>query len=230
MFSLANLLTALNLICGSLAVIFILQESYEIAFWLLILAAVVDFLDGWVARKLQQESELGTQLDSLADVISFGLAPGCIAFQLFQVQNMSEQVPGILAYVGLLLPVMSAFRLARFNLKTSHVPVNFEGLPTPAMGLFFAGLLSIVIHPSELISKVFHPMVILFLVVLFSWLMISKISILKIKQTRAWMQEHFLLILIMVGSLVSYFWVKEMALSISIALYILYCLTRKFST
>jgi CDP-diacylglycerol--serine O-phosphatidyltransferase len=141
MFSLPNLITALNLFLGCMACIELVEGHYEPALILLAGCLLADFLDGFVARMMASDSLLGVQLDSLADVVSFGLAPGLMIFKLMESNGTGMYADAILPYFGLILPVFAAFRLARFNIETTGVPTHFTGLPVPAMALFFMGYL-----------------------------------------------------------------------------------------
>ncbi|MGF7231053.1 CDP-alcohol phosphatidyltransferase family protein [Arachidicoccus sp.] len=146
----ANCFTLLNLVFGCLAVIYILDgfgnaslNNMYFASIFICCAAVVDFLDGLIARLLNAASELGKQLDSLADLVSFGVAPGLIIFQFLKIsiaRNHPEFAENIWRLLpALLVPCAGAFRLARFNLSKSK-SLNFEGMPIPAAGIFVASL------------------------------------------------------------------------------------------
>ncbi|MFI3282141.1 MAG: CDP-alcohol phosphatidyltransferase family protein [Rikenellaceae bacterium] len=139
LFTIPNIITLLNLLCGVLAVREIVaNQNYTLAFWLVILAACFDFLDGLVARLLGQSSDIGVQLDSLSDLISFGLTP---AFALFYLASgSSSQLDSnffieYLPYLTLIIVPFSALRLAKFNIDDSQHSC-FMGLPTPANALF----------------------------------------------------------------------------------------------
>lgn len=124
-----NLLTALNLVCGLLAMIALKDRSLEVVIVYLSFALLFDLLDGAVARLLGVSGELGKQLDSLADVVSFGVVPGFIMFYMIVDVNQTEYQQ--LNYAGFLVTVFSAFRLAKFNIDTRQGDA-FYGLPTPA--------------------------------------------------------------------------------------------------
>ena len=144
MFTLPNLLTLSNLLCGSFAAVAILEDgNFTLAFWLVIAAAVCDFFDGFVARLLHCSSPIGGELDSLADMVSFGLVPALVAYRLFVQSQISADIAPWIEYVGVFLcftiVAFSALRLAKFNIdETQHT--EFEGLPTPANSLFFVSL------------------------------------------------------------------------------------------
>ncbi len=143
LFTLPNMLTLANLVAGAIAIVFALQHQYETSFWLIIAAAVCDFFDGLVARLLHQQSELGVQLDSLADDISFGLAPAIVMFDIYR--NSSSYYafePSIMEPLGYLVFIIAAFsalRLAKFNIDTTQ-STEFEGLPTPANAMMLLSL------------------------------------------------------------------------------------------
>jgi CDP-diacylglycerol--serine O-phosphatidyltransferase len=140
-----NLLTCCNAFLGTLAVVFALKDFLETASLLIICAAIFDFLDGFAARLLNVKSIIGKDLDSLADVISFGLAPAAILFMwmTFCFQEMPPELHffplTILPYFAFILVPFSAYRLAKFNNDERHQD-EFYGLPTPANAFFIAFL------------------------------------------------------------------------------------------
>jgi CDP-diacylglycerol--serine O-phosphatidyltransferase len=144
LFTLPNMFTLANLLAGAAAVILTLQyHAYETAFWLIIAAAICDFCDGLVARLLNQTSPLGVQLDSLADDISFGLAPAVVMFDIYaqstSYYNLSAEIMGPLGYITLIVAAFSALRLGKFNIDTTQT-TEFSGLPTPANALMLMSL------------------------------------------------------------------------------------------
>lgn len=143
LFTIPNLLTLCSLLCGSFAVVSALAwGDLALAFWLSIAAAVFDYSDGFAARLLKCPSEVGVQLDSLSDMVSFGLAPSAVVFVLWN-EALPADAAAWLRYGGDVLCFMvaafSALRLAKFNIdQTQHT--EFCGLPTPANALFFVSL------------------------------------------------------------------------------------------
>ncbi len=143
LFTIPNMLTLANLLCGALAVrVVLLGGRYETAFMLIILAGVFDFFDGFVARMLGQSSPMGVELDSLADMVSFGLAPAVIMMSLFEggeslITNSLWVDYG--RYIPLLILAFSALRLAKFNIDENQSS-EFIGMPTPACALFCGSL------------------------------------------------------------------------------------------
>ena len=134
------MLTLGNLLCGTVAAIVLLtQHNYELAFYLVVASAVCDFFDGFAARLLKQSSPLGVELDSLADMVAFGVVPAVAMYCLYgdmpQISAMSEPLAEVLGFLTLIIAAFSALRLAKFNIDdTQHT--EFCGLPTPANGLF----------------------------------------------------------------------------------------------
>jgi CDP-diacylglycerol--serine O-phosphatidyltransferase len=198
-----NLFTLLNLVFGCMAIVFILQTgetiiNYNGQEWKVYLpekiwwgavcigiAAVVDFLDGFVARLFGASSEMGKQLDSLADVVSFGVAPGMILYQFLRIAYAYEP-DGIEVPVGYLLPAFlvpaaAAWRLARFNLDPGQA-YGFKGMPTPAVGLLVASLPLILLYNQFNIQSVLLNKWVLYgLIVVLSWLMVSSLPLLSLK-------------------------------------------------
>ena len=146
-----NIITLLNLLCGSIAVIFAVNSNFELAAFFVFLGIFFDFFDGFFARKLKVQSELGLQLDSLADMVTSGLVPGIIIYKLLSLTvDMPEMTNdwgfnrfdfniSILPLLGLLITLASAYRLAKFNIDEDQQSY-FKGLPTPANALLILSL------------------------------------------------------------------------------------------
>lgn len=166
-----NFITCLNLFSGCIAVLLAFKGNYEGAFIAVLLSAVFDFLDGLGARLLKSYSHMGKELDSLADVISFGMAPGAIVFSLMTEMNMNDWFP----YLAFLIPVFSALRLAKFNVDTRQT-TSFLGLPVPANAIFWAG---IVYSFSALLTG--NVWILLILIGIFCFLLISEIPMFSLK-------------------------------------------------
>lgn len=137
-----NFITCLNLFSGCIGTVFAFSGDLKTAAYFVVLSAVFDFFDGMVARLLNVKSEIGKELDSLADMVSFGFLPGLVMFQLIA-QSSSTMMPvGLipyLPYLAFLIPVFSALRLAKFNIDTRQ-SVDFIGLNTPMNTLFIVSL------------------------------------------------------------------------------------------
>ena len=166
-----NFITCLNLFSGCIAVLLAFKGNYEGAFIAVLLSAVFDFLDGLGARLLKSYSHMGKELDSLADVISFGMAPGAIVFSLMTEMNINDWFP----YLAFLIPVFSALRLAKFNVDTRQT-TSFLGLPVPANAIFWAGL---VYSFSPLLLN--FSWILLILIGVFSYLLVSELPMFSLK-------------------------------------------------
>lgn len=176
-----NILTCLNLFSGCIACVMASEAKYEWALSFIIFSAVFDFFDGMMARALDAHSIIGKDLDSLADDVSFGVAPSLIVFSLFKEMNYPstmESMADVFPYLAFLLSVFSALRLAKFNNDTRQTS-SFVGLPVPANALFWASLVTGA-HDC-LVSNSFHPVYLLLLVCLFSWLLVSEIPMFSLK-------------------------------------------------
>ncbi|MFH2143597.1 MAG: CDP-alcohol phosphatidyltransferase family protein [Bacteroidota bacterium] len=143
-----NFFTLLNLLAGSIAIVFSFEKKIEFGCYLIFLAVIFDFLDGFLARILNARSELGKQLDSLADLISFGLAPSVFIYHLFKLHYIKTNWSGLLnpglvdvlfLGAGFTIVIFSALRLAKFNTDPEQ-KMNFKGLPTPANAIFVSSL------------------------------------------------------------------------------------------
>ena len=173
-----NAITSLNLLFGSMACIAAFScfdtvcggfKGYELAFICIALSAVADFFDGLVARLLNAVSGIGKELDSLADLVSFGLAPAMILYNM-----MLDHGAGHWALVALLLPVFGALRLARFNVDTNQA-TTFTGLPIPANAIFWVGFTAwYVMHPVPL-------WVVILLIVALALLMVCNLRMFSLK-------------------------------------------------
>lgn len=196
-----NILTGLNLFSGLISITMVLQGIFlqnvpDYLSWaalFIFLAAVFDYLDGTAARLLDARSELGKQLDSLADVVSFGVAPGILIFHLLYLScsgscNVLERLH-ITPYFALLIPLCSAIRLAKFNIDPRQEE-TFIGLPTPANAIFFASVPLVlflqprffsVIHLDFMFDFFSNTRILVMLTVFFSYLMISDFRIFSMK-------------------------------------------------
>ena len=188
-----NLITSLNLASGFVSVIFIMNGDLITASWLILAAMIFDFLDGFSARLLRAYSAIGKELDSLADVVSFGVAPGLILFRLLaESLNVpqpftfnSDTIPSsLLLFSTALMPVCAGLRLAIFNVDETQAK-SFKGLPTPANAL---AVISIVfaLHygNSDIIRSITgSPAALAILTLILSLLMVTRLPLLSLKTT-----------------------------------------------
>lgn len=202
-----NFITCLNLFSGCIAITFAFKGDLELAGYFIFASALFDFFDGLAARTLKAFSPLGADLDSLADVVSFGVAPGVIIYQLMTAATANEFLP----YIGYLLPVFGALRLARFNIDTNQSE-NFLGLPIPAAGIFVAAIPMAYEFPSMA--------VLISVVIILSAMMVSTITLFSLKfKNLSWADNHFKYYLILAAVLLLPFF-KFAAIPSIIGLYI----------
>jgi len=142
---LPNAITLGNLYCGVLGIVMVMEGRFVDAFLLMCLGAILDFFDGWAARLLKADSDLGLQLDSLADVVTFGVLPGLIWRSLMLSQGYCSTEFCINNYVWLFIPLGAAYRLAKFNVDTRQL-TGFIGVPTPITGLALGSWSMIAYH------------------------------------------------------------------------------------
>lgn len=176
-----NSITCCNLICGCMATGCAFYGQYHFAVLMIVLGAVFDFFDGMVARALGVSSPIGKELDSLADVVTFGVAPSAIIFYLFHEVHMPEVLLPIrrfLPYTAFLMAAFSALRLAKFNLdERQHY--GFIGLPTPANALFWGSL--VLGEHAFLVSLKFNAVFLFLFMLLFCFLLVSEVPMLALK-------------------------------------------------
>jgi CDP-diacylglycerol--serine O-phosphatidyltransferase len=136
-----NLITLINLFCGCVAIVFISEANYEMAFYMVCLGIFFDFFDGFFARLFKVSSPLGLQLDSLADMVTSGVAPGYVMYSLFlKSANPNDVISSVyIPFLGFIVTLGSCYRLANFNIDTRQTD-SFIGLPTPANSLFILSL------------------------------------------------------------------------------------------
>jgi len=219
-----NFITLLNLISGCLAITFAFQGNLVVTSWLIALAAVFDFFDGMAARLLNVKSAIGKELDSLADVVSFGVVPGVIIFQLLN-QHSNFGLP-IIPYIAFLIPAFSALRLAKFNLDNRQEEV-FYGLPTPASALLIASF-PLILDQNQLLFGIsidffktilINPYFLIVFTFLMSWLLIADIPLMSLKfKNYSWQHNkpRYILILMALSLLIIF---QFMAIPLIILLY-----------
>lgn len=208
-----NIITAANLFTGAVGVYFASQFEFEWVAFCIVLAAVFDFLDGMLARLLKVHSEIGKQLDSLADMVTFGFLPSYVLFQLLQMNDA-----GILSFTAFLIAVFSAFRLAKFNIDTRQSE-EFIGLPTPANALFIGFLFFL--GDLKMLEFLFETPALLTISVVFSLLLVAEIPMIALKFKNFNLKENIFryLTIVMAIILISIF--QFSAIPVVILLYIL---------
>lgn len=176
-----NTITCCNLISGCIATGCAFYGQYQWAVLMIIVGAVFDFFDGLTARALDVSSPIGKELDSLADVVTFGVAPSAIIFYLFhQVHypQLLEPLKDFIPYTAFIMAAFSAFRLARFNLDERQ-STQFIGLPTPANALFWGSL--VLGQHAFLVSLKFNAVFLFLFMLLFCMLLVCEVSMIALK-------------------------------------------------
>lgn len=208
-----NFITSLNIVVGTLAIFFAIDGHLIWAGIFICVAAVLDFLDGFAARLLNAYSEIGKQLDSLADIVSFGVAPGAILFtllefSLFEINQPIYEISAnwyewLILFSAFLVPVFGAIRLARFNANPAE-ELFFRGLPIPANGLFWASLGLMLEMPKyqELLQLLYSTKNLLILGVFMSGMMVITLPMFSLKPKSFRFRENWYRYLFLAISLI----------------------------
>jgi CDP-diacylglycerol--serine O-phosphatidyltransferase len=233
-----NLFTCLNLFSGCIAVVMIFRNDLnhlEWAAYLVFLAALFDFFDGFTARILKVHSDLGLQLDSLADMVTFGLVPGAILFRLLHMSDPSliyanENFLRIFQFFPFIVTVFSAIRLAKFNIDERQTE-SFVGLPTPANTLLIVALPLILQHDTfHLTPLISNPYFIVVLSVVQSYLLVAEIPLFSLKfKNFTWKQNRYQYILV-VSAVILFAIFFYVAIPLIILLYLFLSVIRNITT
>ena len=204
-----NFITSLNLLCGCIGIVFSFQGQLEYSVYSIWLAMVFDFLDGFSARILRVSSEIGKQLDSLADMITFGLLPSVIMFQLFSATNSNY------AFASFLIAIFSALRLAKFNTDETQSD-SFVGIPTPANALFISSLVFVIHLYPELINQT----TLLFTSAICSLWLVMPVRLLALKFKNYTLRDNIHRYILILLSLISIVIFRQLAIPLIIILYL----------
>jgi CDP-diacylglycerol--serine O-phosphatidyltransferase len=248
-----NLFTLLNLVFGCLAIVFILQTGEAIVLlqpegftevnlpekitwgcFCIFAAGVVDFLDGFIARLFKSTSNMGKQLDSLADMVSFGVAPGLIIYQLLRISYAQEE-NGLDISIGWLLPAFlipcaAAWRLAKFNLDNEQ-QFSFKGVPTPAVGLVIASL-PLIIHFKifSLQFAIINKWLLYAIIIVLSYLMTSNLPLMSMKIKDTSIKNNLAKYILVILGIIAAISLKWLAVPVIFILYVIISLTFKNKT
>lgn len=140
-----NVITLLNLFSGCIAIVYASQGYFDFAFLFVCLGIFLDFFDGFFARMFKVQSELGLQLDSLADMVTSGVAPGLVMYEFLKKLQYDPEVFSVVPFIGFVITLGACYRLANFNIDTRQTD-SFIGLPTPANALFIISIPLVVTH------------------------------------------------------------------------------------
>lgn len=229
-----NLITLLNVFCGCIAVVFAVLNQLEMAAIFVFLGIFFDFFDGLAARVLNVQSELGVQLDSLADMITSGLVPGIVMFQLLNMTvaggwNSASTTSwssdfdiSVLPFLGFVITLASAYRLAKFNIDENQVS-SFIGLPTPANALLILSLPLILLYQKNdvLNGIILNQWFLIGLTILSAYLLNAKIELFALKFKNWSFKDNALRYIFIIVSLVLLITLKFLAVPMIIVFYIL---------
>lgn len=220
-----NFITCLNLLAGCIGIVLCFQ-GYELRYaaYLIWLGAFFDFADGLVARLTKAYSEIGKQLDSLADLITFGLLPSVVMFHLLSLASDHPYLP----YIAFSLAVFSALRLAKFNVDTRQ-STSFIGLPTPANALFISSI------PLVLQSETFavenwllNPAVLIAITLLFSGLLVAELKLIALKFTDTSWASNKMKYIFLILSVILIAFIKFEAIPLIIIFYLILSVLDKY--
>ncbi len=195
-----NTITCCNLLSGCVAAVYAFEGVYPLAFAFIIAGAVFDFFDGLSARALKVSSPIGKELDSLADVITFGFAPATMVFSWLREcadAYLDMLVAFAMPFAAFLLVAFSALRLAKFNVDERQTS-SFVGLPTPANALFWGAL--VIGSHDAIVEQPYGWVLVLGLVLLFSWLLVAEIPMFSLKfKNLSWESNRIAYIFLLVS-------------------------------
>ena len=211
-----NFLTLLNLLCGCIAIVMVADLKFDLAFYFVSLGIFFDFFDGYFARKFNVSGPLGVQLDSLADMVTSGVVPGFVMFQILKQYNNNGC--DYLPYLGFIITLGACYRLANFNIDTRQSD-SFIGLPTPANTLFIVSLP--LISNSFVASFLNNEWVLLSITALSAYVMNAEIPLFSLKIKNFSIQKYKLQIGFLLASLIMIVTLQFLAVPLIILTYVL---------
>ncbi|WP_336690907.1 MULTISPECIES: CDP-alcohol phosphatidyltransferase family protein [unclassified Chryseobacterium] len=221
--NLANAITLGNLLSGCIGAIHLISGDYETTAVCIVLSLILDFFDGFTARALKANSNLGTQLDSLADMVSFGLVPGLTMFKMlepFGTNLFGMTLPFEIQYFGLLITLFSCLRLAIFNLDEDQ-KYYFKGLNTPSNTILIFGLFYAFKENQSFEFLLNNEFALIILTIISSWLLISPIKMIAMKFKSMKLQDNYPKIALLVGSVIILIIFRSVGIPMVILYYIL---------
>lgn len=217
-----NIITLLNLFCGCIALVFVSQFRFEYALIFVCLGIFLDFFDGFFARLFKVSSPLGLQLDSLADMVTSGVVPGYVMFQLFQGLEYDPDLISIYSFVGFIITLGACFRLANFNIDTRQTD-SFIGLPTPANALFILSLpLVFLDHKLEFITHLLsNYWVLTGICIVSAYIMNAEIPLFSLKIKDFSFKKNVLQIVFLIISILFFIFFRYLGIPMVIVFYVL---------
>ena len=214
-----NAITCANLFSGCIGIVFAFQENLIFAAYALFLAAIFDFFDGFASRVLQSFSGIGKDLDSLADMVSFGFLPSAIMYELFLQAPQVPKISSWLNFIAFLISVFSALRLAKFNNDTRQAE-SFIGLPTPANAILIASLPFILAHYPALTGYILNCYGLAAFVVVMCVLLVAEIPMMSLKFKNSDVNKNIYRYLLLLFSAILILFFKFAAVPVIIVMYI----------
>jgi len=222
-----NILTLLNLLCGCMAIVFVSKLRFDLAFYFVCLGIFFDFFDGFFARKFGVAGPLGVQLDSLADMVTSGVAPGYVMYQMLSFDGSFMQITNDLSFfqvsfLGFIITLGACYRLANFNIDTRQSD-SFIGLPTPANALFIMSLPLVIeeCHFLTLSELLNIKWVLLAITMISAYVMNAEIPLFSLKIKNFSFQKYKLQIGFLVLSIVMIATLQYLAIPLIIMTYVL---------
>ncbi len=220
-----NAITLMNLFCGCIAVVFALNNDFEMAFYWVSLGIFLDFFDGFFARLFQVSSPLGLQLDSLADMVTSGVVPGIVMYQLMGSSSSFPQWGWAMEswpFLGFLITLGSCYRLANFNIDTRQTD-SFIGLPTPANALFILSLPLVIEFSNSffILELLTNPSILLVITLLSVYMLNAEIPLFSLKIKKFSFKENALQFSFLGASLLLLVFFKYLGIPLVIVLYVL---------
>ena len=211
-----NALTCANLFSGCIGIVYAFNGHLETAAYFVLLSGIFDFFDGFAARLLHVKSSIGKELDSLADMVSFGFLPGIVMFKLLSASDYFNESFAVLPYLGFFITVFSALRLAKFNIDTRQTE-DFIGLNTPMNTLF---IISLPFIGQDYPGIVYSGLFLVAITAVLCWLLVSEIRIFSLKfSSFGWAQNKIKFIFLILSALLIAF-LKFAAVPLILVLYI----------
>ena len=220
-----NTITLLNLFCGCIAMVFALKNDFEMAFYFVSLGIFLDFFDGFFARLFQVSSPLGLQLDSLADMVTSGVVPGIVMYQMMGSSSGFPKLDWIVEpfpFVGFLITLGSCYRLANFNIDTRQTD-SFIGLPTPANALFILSLPLVLRNLDSffVLELLTNPFVLIGITLLSVYMLNAEIPLFSLKMKQMSIKKNALQIGFLLSSVVLIAGFQYAGIPLLIVLYVL---------
>lgn len=221
--NLANAFTLANLFSGSIGVIQLLAGNYQITAICIIVSLILDFFDGFIARAMKSNSNLGAQLDSLADMVSFGLLPGIVmykALEPFGNQIFGMELPFEIKYFGIFITLFSCLRLAIFNLDEEQT-YYFKGLNTPSNTILIFGLYYAFLENGNFQFLFENPLLMVIFTIISSWILVSPIKMIAMKFKSMKLEDNYPKVALLIGAVLILIIFKTVGIPLVILYYIL---------